>query len=77
MMRPYRLLVLSSHPIQYQAPMHRALASRSDLDLTVLFCSDWGLTSAVCEPDVTKPFGADRRVPATGSIARTPAGRGM
>ena len=54
MMRPYRLLVLSSHPIQYQAPMHRALATRSELDLTVLFCSDWGLT-----PYRDKGFGHD------------------
>jgi glycosyltransferase involved in cell wall biosynthesis len=42
-MRPYRLLVLSSHPIQYQAPMHRALAAHPAIDLTVLFCSDWGV----------------------------------
>jgi glycosyltransferase involved in cell wall biosynthesis len=42
-MQPYRLLVLSSHPIQYQAPMHRALASHPAIDLTVLFCSEWGL----------------------------------
>lgn len=42
-MVPYRLVVLSSHPIQYQAPMHRALAADPAIDLTVLFCSEWGL----------------------------------
>ena len=44
-MRPYRLLVLSSHPIQYQAPVHRALAAHPAIDLTVLFCSEWGVKS--------------------------------
>jgi glycosyltransferase involved in cell wall biosynthesis len=33
---------LTSHPIQYQAPLFRALAARGDLELTVLFCSDQG-----------------------------------
>jgi glycosyltransferase involved in cell wall biosynthesis len=42
-MRQYRLLVVSSHPIQYQAPMHRALAAHPAIDLTVLFCSEWGV----------------------------------
>src|ERR1035441_4343612 len=42
-MRPHRLLVLTSHPIQYQGPMHRALAASGKIDLTVLFCSKFGL----------------------------------
>ena len=29
-----------SHPIQYFAPLYRELASRSEIDLTVFFCSD-------------------------------------
>ncbi|MBS1875387.1 MAG: glycosyltransferase family 4 protein [Acidobacteria bacterium] len=37
--RPYRLAVLTSHPIQYQAPLFRALAQTSEVDLDVLFCS--------------------------------------
>jgi glycosyltransferase involved in cell wall biosynthesis len=41
MSRPH-LAFLTSHPIQYQAPLFRALAARDDLDLTVLFCSDEG-----------------------------------
>jgi glycosyltransferase involved in cell wall biosynthesis len=41
--RPYRLAILVSHPIQYQAPLYRALAARPEIDLTVFFCSDWGL----------------------------------
>src|SRR5262249_46090677 len=34
------LAALTSHPIQYQAPLWRALSER--LDLTVFFCSDFG-----------------------------------
>jgi len=41
--RPYRLAILASHPIQYHVPLYRALAKRSEIDLTVLFCSNFGL----------------------------------
>jgi len=40
--RPYRLAALASHPIQYQAPLFRALAARPEIDLEVFFCSRWG-----------------------------------
>ena len=40
---PYRLAVLASHPIQYQAPLFRELAANPEIDLTVFFCSDHGL----------------------------------
>lgn len=42
MWRPYRLAVLASHPIQYHAPLFRALAAMDQIDLTVYFCLDWG-----------------------------------
>lgn len=42
--RPYRLAVLTSHPIQYQAPLFRALAARPEIDLHVFFCCPWGVT---------------------------------
>lgn len=42
MRRPYRLAVLTSHPIQYHAPLFRALAALDQIDLTVYFCLDWG-----------------------------------
>jgi len=41
--RPYRLLALVSHVIQYQVPLYRQLAADPRIDLTVVFCSDWGL----------------------------------
>ncbi|WP_048437960.1 glycosyltransferase family 4 protein [Caenimonas sp. SL110] len=34
---PPRVLVIASHPIQYQVPWFRALARRSDIDFSVLF----------------------------------------
>ncbi len=40
----YKLAVLASHPIQYQAPFYKLLSNES-VDLTVLFCSEWGLKS--------------------------------
>lgn len=35
---PHRIAFVTTHPIQYQVPIFRLLAGRSDLDLTVLFC---------------------------------------
>ena len=39
----YTLAALTSHPIQYQAPLFRALAATGEVQLKVLFCSDIGL----------------------------------
>lgn len=39
----YRLAILTSHPIQYQVPLFRALAARPELDLHVFFCCRRGL----------------------------------
>ncbi len=38
-----RLLVVASHPIQYQAPLYRLLAASKVVDLRVLFLSDFGV----------------------------------
>ena len=35
---PYKLAVLGSHPIQYQAPLFRVLAQKPAIDLHVFFC---------------------------------------
>lgn len=40
---PVRLAYLVSHPIQYQAPLLRRIAREPDIDLTVLFGSDFSL----------------------------------
>lgn len=36
----YKVAVLTSHPVQYQAPLFKVLASRKDIDLTVFYSSD-------------------------------------
>ena len=40
---PVRLAYLVSHPIQYQAPLLRRIAADPDIDLTVLFGSDFSV----------------------------------
>jgi glycosyltransferase involved in cell wall biosynthesis len=39
---PYRVALIASHVIQYQAPFFRLLAAEPELDLDVLFCSTDG-----------------------------------
>jgi len=43
MRRQLRLAGLVSHPIQYQAPLFRRLASHSDVDFTAIFLSQHGV----------------------------------
>ena len=38
-----------THPIQYFAPLYRALSARTDVQLTVLFGSRFGLTPSFDE----------------------------
>lgn len=49
-----RLAFLASHPIQYQAPLFRALTTSGRLDLEVLFLSDFGV-----EPTFDPGFGRE------------------
>ncbi len=44
-MKKIKLAILISHPIQYQTPLYKLLAEQSEINLTVLFCSEWGLQS--------------------------------
>lgn len=43
--RQWRLAILASHVIQYQAPFYQRLAADPRVDLTVLYCSRAGLDS--------------------------------
>ena len=43
MQRPVRLAYLVSHPIQYQVPLLRRIAKEPDINLTVLFGSDFSV----------------------------------
>jgi len=44
-LRKVRLAYIVSHPIQYQAPLLRRIAQEPDIDLTVLFGSDFSVRS--------------------------------
>ncbi len=46
----YRLAILTSHPIQYQAPFFRKLAAHTDIDLTVYFCWNFGVENEQYDP---------------------------
>lgn len=41
--RRARLAIVSSHPIQYAAPLYAHLSRDPEIDLTVLYCSDFSL----------------------------------
>jgi glycosyltransferase involved in cell wall biosynthesis len=40
---PFRVAAVTSHPVQYQAPLFRALAADHRVDLTVYYGARWGL----------------------------------
>src|SRR4029077_11787522 len=44
--RHYRVLVISSHPVQYHVPILRRMAVRPDLELHVAFCTLRGAEEA-------------------------------
>ncbi len=44
--RRYRVLVIASHPVQYQAPLLRRMALRSDIELHVAYCTLRGAETA-------------------------------
>src|SRR3954447_11885707 len=45
-MRPTRIAILNSHPIQYFAPLYAYLNAAPDLDITALYLSDISLRGA-------------------------------
>jgi glycosyltransferase involved in cell wall biosynthesis len=47
--RPHRLAVVTSHPVQYQAPLFRLLARHPRVDLTVCYGARWGVDAALDE----------------------------
>ena len=54
-MTKYKLAILTSHPIQYQTPLFQLLAKQPEIDLTVYFCWDFG----VSEPTYDSGFGKE------------------
>jgi glycosyltransferase involved in cell wall biosynthesis len=64
-MRPYRFVVLASHPIQYRAPLFRHLAAQPWLDLEVWYGdtygvvpgkSGWGVDKFTWDGDLTSGY---------------------
>jgi glycosyltransferase involved in cell wall biosynthesis len=53
--RPIRLAVAVSHPIQHFAPWHREIAKIEDVDLRVFFFCDWGVASYL-DPEFGVPI---------------------
>ena len=47
----YRLAILTSHPIQYQAPLWRLLAADPAITLTVFFETDFRVREASYDPE--------------------------
>ncbi len=46
----FRLGVFATHPIQYQGPLWRWLASHPDIDVTVYYCVDQGVAAHRVDP---------------------------
>mgnify|MGYP001585081750 CR=1 FL=1 len=54
-MQNYKLAILDSHPIQYRAPLFKKLAQHPQVDLTVYYCSRFGVTEKL-EPNFKIKF---------------------
>ena len=48
-MKPTRIAVVNSHPIQYFAPPYRFLNAAPDLDVTAIYLSDISIRGAAAE----------------------------
>jgi len=53
-MKIYKLAILTSHAIQYQVPLFRALTKESNIDLNVYYCSNYGMTKRGFDPGFGK-----------------------
>ncbi len=56
---PNKVGIVTSHPIQYQAPLFRAIARQPDIDLTVFFGSNHGIAPDKIDPEFGKAFAWD------------------
>ena len=54
-----KIAIVTSHPIQYQAPLFRAIAQQPDIDLTVYFGCDYGINPTKVHPGFDKAFAWD------------------
>jgi len=54
-----KIAVVTTHPIQYQVPLFRALARQKNIDLTVFFGSNHGVALGKVDPDFGKAVAWD------------------
>ena len=54
-----KIAVITSHPIQYQSPLFRAISQQPDIDLTVYFGCDYGSNPTKVHPGFGKAFAWD------------------
>jgi len=54
MTKKYKLAILTSHPVTYHVPIFRKLAKHPKIDLTVYFCSDFGVKKKIMILDSEK-----------------------
>lgn len=54
-----KIAIVTSHPIQYQIPLFRAISLQSDIDLTVYFGCDYGINPTKVHPGFGKAFAWD------------------
>jgi glycosyltransferase involved in cell wall biosynthesis len=55
----FKIGIVTSHPIQYQVPLFRAIANEPDIDLTVFFGSDHGIAPGKIDQGFGKAFAWD------------------
>lgn len=56
---PFKIGIVTSHPIQYQVPLFRAIANQPGIDLTVFFGSDHGIAPGKIDQGFGKAFAWD------------------
>jgi glycosyltransferase involved in cell wall biosynthesis len=56
---PIKVGIVTSHPIQYQVPLFRAIANQPDIDLTVFFGSNHGIAAGKIDQGFGKAFAWD------------------
>ena len=59
MSKKKKIIFLLSHPIQYFSPLFVEIAKNENLDLTVLYCDDYGTRSKNIHPEVGEIAGWD------------------
>ena len=59
MSKKKKIIFLLSHPIQYFSPLFVEMTKNEDLDLTVLYCDDYGSRDKNVHPEVGKIAGWD------------------